>query len=170
MTNSRASKGMRLIDTHQATGTESTYTVTQPMDLLLKYSEILILINGEATAAFDLLLKYNSVTDLYHYNYIKNDSTTVTGVNATSQAAWIIADKEGIINVATGKYNVRVHLTSADDSIIQGTFQNYGNEASSIGGISQSNAIAAITSLTISTSTSTWKAGAQINTYGIPRT
>lgn len=169
-----ASGSLERLDTHLATGTESTYTFTPATALNEQdYSEVKVIYSGEATATFVLNQRWNTIaTSSYRTDGTRTagGSTTIIDVGNTTGAE--IASST-IMSIADGVYcEVTIHMQdSAFTNRLLGWATSNGSgpnyEVVALLLTTQTNELSAITTLT---STSTWKAGTKIDTFGVQRT
>ncbi len=168
MPNYKAANRMVLLDNHLATGTEADYTFTKDLDMKTKYREILIIINGSATAAFILEMLISAHTN-YDFADLLQDVGVLggsVGLDATQMTVLQAGVIDGAVpfhakitiqlNDAVDKYEVQIQ-SGADHEGQE--FINWRDETSET----------TISALKFQTSTSTWIAGTEISIYGIQR-
>ncbi len=158
---------MVLLDDHLATGTESTYTYTSTLNMKTKYAAIHIYITGAPTATLEMHLKINGNTD-YDSIVTNNDSGTITGALLVAQGQFPLLTS-GYIDTADLPFLINLIITfddSSDHFLIDCTGSAPHEGVAITKGADQSTDTI-ITSLVFTTSTSTWKAGTRIITYGI---
>ncbi len=169
MTNSRARGRLDLLDHHLATGTEATYTYTKTLDMKVTYREILIIITGKATAAFNLAIKLNAQTD-YDYAQLMGDTTTASAALAAAQANVPLLTSAIIDGAVPFYQKLTIACNDADDTLMclsHGSAPHEGQEVKAFQAMAGSTTT--ITSIEILTSTSTWIAGTEISIYGLKR-
>ena len=161
-----------LLDTHTATGTESTYTFTPSpaLDLDAKYQEIISFFNGKTSDSLTLQAEFNGITE-YHTTITKNQLGTITGIHNGSATQIDLIDT-GINNVARNCQCV-LHITKVQINGTLSPFAYYGvanspaRATQQYGGGTITESGDTITSLTWQTDTSTWTANTTINTFGV---
>jgi len=155
---------------HTALGTEAIHTFdfsADPLDLVGKYSAIVIIISGETTASLQLELKINGTTTLYSINGTQSDSGTISGIARQSQAQWAILETALLDTGRRFMGHVMIKLTDpTDDLCINGQMLAIGEGLYNFGG-AQTTDTTEINEIIIETSTSTWLAGTRFNVYGI---
>ncbi len=173
MTNSRATGGkLQLLDEHVATGTEATYTYTPSpaLNMLNKYAEIYVKINGLTTASLELRMKLNAKTD-YNEQTLETKSTVLVGADIDANSSFVLLNANLITGASAfeSKASISLMTTSIATMTIssKGTVPNIGF-FSSYGavGVDTGNTI---TSIEILTSTSTWATSTEILIYGLLR-
>ncbi len=164
---------LKLLDTHEATGTESSYTFTPAAALSGDtYDLIIIYISGINTAALALELIINGIVTGYYNDGQRTGGGTITALDENNLAHWVIASAT-ILDTTVDQFNIIVEIQIPDPSIVAGTEQ-FGMHSRAITSrqkteIKSGSVIAGneITSIKIETSTSTWVLGTKINTYGV---
>ena len=163
---------MVLLDSHEATSTESTYTFTSTssLDMENDYSELIVLISGNATASLSLQLIINAIEGVaYSQTTLVADSTSVTHSDLAGQGKIEILNTALLDNPRA--ILCELHITGNPfnrDLMINGNNYALGEGLNVLGGSMAEND-GLIDSLRIKTSTSTWSSGTQIITYGVKR-
>jgi len=157
------------LDEHEATGTESTYTFTKSLDMTSKYRTIIIYMTGQITATLYLKLIVNGDETGYQANHLQAIDTTVS---ATEQSAETYYELMPVASLPSNYSRFSGKIEIFNQNTANGMLQihsKFGYPAKSIVmGIGELGSVTdTITSITISTSTSTWKLGTQITTYGL---
>src|SRR6185437_3871479 len=134
------------------------------------YSEIIIVITGEATAALALQLQLNGVSGTaYVYNGQRTTNAALTSVSATGQAQFVPLSATAI-SAANDTFFAEIHIPLSDTTgaklsgfsfAADGITNSYMEDFTF-----QVNGGPTITSITTKTSTSTWKANTRITTIG----
>ena len=163
---------VELLDTHTATGTESTYEYTGTLDLDADYQEIISYFNGKTSDSLILQNKINSGTE-YHTRLTSNLNGTVSGISNDS-ATQIDLIGTGINNVARN-CQALIHITKAQVGGTSSPICYYGwaNSAAracqNFAGGTANTGSDDITSIEWLTSTSTWTAETTIQTFGLKK-
>ncbi len=169
MTNSRAASGLETLLKYEAASTEATKTLTKTLTND-KYSEIIIIMDGEASATFALQLVVNSVEGTS--NYSRGFSYTGSAV------ASVISDGASQLQIYSAiggayQFAAEIHLYLNDINIKDILGQSTCHEGQAIKteqyGLAVQTTATSITSIEMKTSTSTWKAGTKISIYGVLR-
>ncbi len=168
MTNSRATRGLILLDKHIAATTEASY-IYNTLIKSSQYSKIIIQIMGGTTAALEMQLIINSNENTnyqYHKEVMlsgtKTDSETLTVASLPLASTAILTavtmfntTAEIILNSLDESY---IHYTAYSQSGIDSDFERYnGLTVEETGDL---------TEIEIQTSTSTWIAGTRILIWG----
>lgn len=162
---------MELLASHRATGTEATFDFTGlNIDLDAEYSELIVKFGGDCTATLALELTLNDDVLGYRFDKLSQITTTLAGAAAANQASWIVASTTVIPAGRFTQFTAKIKFqgVNADSFFCQSwvgaspTGQEWISGDADIGGAGST-----ITSLAIDTSTSTWKAGTQIDLYGV---
>ncbi len=168
MTNSRASRGMVVLDKHEATGTEASYTFTpDPAILNDKYSKILIIFDGKTTASLALELKINGSATGHYWTMTENNQGTLTGSTASNASEFPLADTSVITAATHLMGEISLYLSDIATAVVSidstiGAGRHYNKMTGNI-------VTSTITEIKIQTSTSTWVAGTKIIIYGVVR-
>ena len=165
---------LELLDTHEATGTESTYTYTPStaLDLENTYDEIIVIAKGKTSASMSLLLKINGLVE-YHTTLNSNTLGTLTGVHLGS-APYVVFIPSAMMNSGRG-FNSNIHISKelSNTSSISLNYYGFANVSTrglqTLAGGTIAVSSSDITSVQIFTSASTWIAGTTINTYGVKK-
>ncbi len=170
MANSRAKGKLVLLDSHKATGAEASYLLTKALKET-EYSEIMIIIKGASTAAFDLLLKINAYAGTTQHTTTEQ-VTTVPAYTVTremSLAFFRIADSVIIGGTESFQSKIILKLNPLGAGYILLSFESYRNtDGAKQSGFGWSSGITGdISSIELKTSTSTWITGTTIDTYGL---
>lgn len=168
-----ASEVVEILDNHEASGAEASYTFTPSSALTTDdYSEIIVLMDFEATATFALEMILNGVTSNYFSKGFRADGVALTNIAHNNQTEiQICSTTAATTNVPMfSKISIGMIDTDAGDlagfsTTGQGTGALYENMF-----FSKQAVTAEITSIKMQTSTSTWKIGSKITTYGRKRT
>ena len=161
-----------LLDEHIATGTESTYTFTQDMDLDSDYQEIVSFFNGKFSDSLILQANLNSISE-HHVTITKNLLGTITGIHNGSASQIDLIDT-AINNVARSAQCV-IHYTKAQINGTSSPFCYYGvanspaRATQTFAGATVVDGTDIITDIEWLTSASTWVANTTITTYGIKK-
>jgi len=164
------------IDEHEAVGTESSYVITPTVPITgALYNEIIVMINYVPTAIFNLEAHINAVTSSdYFGDGYRIKAGVETLIDEGGLAHWIISSSAMVLGAnISGCVLFRIMIPDADAfrAIVYG-FSDVTAETIAVehkGFTLNGIAIASITDITIATSTSTWKAGTKITTYGVRR-
>ena len=163
---------LELLDTHTASGTESTYTFTPASSLNLKtdYQQIIVEFGGRMTASLALQFVVNGDTSGYVTIKTFNDSGTLSGSLLTGQTSHQLADTTIIdAGIQASGYIVLQLLEDTDgtDGTAIRSFCNASDEGCQWTGSRQNTSTSPVTSVQLKTSTSTWTANFYVNTYGV---
>ena len=163
---------LELIEEHEATGAENSYTITADMTAA-KYTSIIVQFRGESTAQLAMQASLDgTTTDNYHYmqNLFASGTQTTSEVvdgdimPLASTAVIVGADVEIIFQLV-------IALNSEDNGTASWQTWGKGNVTSDIEFRYGQSAISGdLATILISTTTSTWKTGSYITTYGVKRT
>jgi hypothetical protein len=157
------------LDNHTATTTESSYTLTKTLDMINKYSEILIIIQMENQSAANTIgMVVNALEGTSNRSYVtKNNAGTISGSAVSDTASLIICPS---YDNTKGK-SIKLSL-GISNGIIKYHGQLHMNEdaACSIYGHNKTAAQTEITSIKIQLSSGTWPANTLIDFYGLKRT
>lgn len=167
---------LEVLDNHEASGNESTYTYTPGTALDFDtYSKIIVVIDVKVNAALALLMRLNSSANaLYTYAGHRQTTTATTTISANSQtsqsiaSATILSDDNGVV----GEVSIMNTQNETQGERLAGfsKFEQVGGTmANESLGWMLDEAHSTITAITILTSTSTWKAGSRITVYGMKR-
>ena len=161
-----------LLDTHEATGTESTYTFTPttPIDLADEYEEVFVIAKGKTSASLAIDFKVNGITE-YHTTINNNLLGTLTGIHLGSA---LNAELQSATNINVGRgFNLNLHISKelVDGSSSGYNYYGFSNVSTraltTFAGGTILNTETTISSIQLFTSASTWTAGTTINTYGL---
>src|SRR6185312_4772045 len=162
-----------ILDNHTAGGTESTYTFTPGSALTAaNYTKVIITIEGEISAALALYLTINGASTGYMYNGARMTGAAVTAVGASSQAQWVVLSNT-TLSAAGDTFSCTIEFDLGDTTSSKiGGFSKGGDHITN-GYLEEYNlsgtAGPTITSITVATSTSTWKASTRITTTAVRR-
>ncbi len=159
------------IATYVATGAEATKTLSFSALDFDSDSEILVVVDGGATASLQLELQINGLTGSVYYHdgsYISGSTETLVQANTT--AFWPLASTT-LIPAANSNFfgTIKIGLNKAgnlDRPMYSSQFQGDGTQV--MGG-QHAATISSINSITIKTSTSTWQIGTRITVYKLSR-
>jgi hypothetical protein len=159
------------IEAHEASGTESSHTVTfSPAIDPDTYSSIIVIIKGEASAALDIRCEIDAKTTGYYSRGYTTDGTGETARAADNQTYAELLHSVGNSDVFTVILEVLVNDLTSD---VISAYSRGIRPVNAVGQemfITNTNSSTSIASIKIMTSTSTWKAGTKIDTYGVKRT
>jgi len=162
-----------LLDSHIAVAPEATYTFTPTTPLTIDdFKKFMIVISGDSTAAFALLMRFNGETGAFYSTFgyrIAGGAETI--INLAAQTAWeviqqaIIAANDSFwaaveFSLPIAGINRVLPMTKGISEFGGGAHQVCGNKLTGAGRDT-------FTSITILTSASTWKTGTEIHTYGV---
>ena len=159
-----------LLDYHIASGTESTYTFTQDMDLDSDYQEIISYFNGKFSDSLILQANLNSISE-HHVTITKNLLGTITGIHNGSATQIDLIDT-AINNVARSAQCV-IHYTKAQINATSSPFCYYGvanspaRATQTFSGSTVVDSTDTITDIEWLTSASSWVANTTITTFGL---
>ena len=165
---------LELLDTHEATGTESTYTYTPStaLDLGSTYDEIIVIAKGKTSGSLAIDFKLNGLTE-YHTSINNNLLGTLTGIHLGSA---LNAELQSSTNINVGRgFNLNLHISKelSDGGSIGYNYYGFSNVSTraltTFAGGTIANTDTTISSIQLFTSNSTWKAGTTINTYGVKK-
>lgn len=165
-----------LLDAYIASIAEGTHTFTPSTALKFEdYSEFIVLIHGQASASFILQMKINGDSGTKCGSIGSRFNTTYTGLSQlnTSQYQLLTAL---LIGAGGDNFGGRISIQTSDSragltpevhalSHMYGTSVAYEVMAHNARGSANSD----LASIEIKTSTSTWKIGTRISTYGVLR-
>ena len=167
-----SSSTLELLDIHIATGVESSYTFTPASPLLpADYQEFWVFIKGESTLAYDLQLILNGVTATYQYNGWRNSNGTSDindkGVNAAEYKIY-----NGIMGGSNADFDGWIRIVVNGIAGSRPSFHSVYSNSNDLThqrmwGTNSGTAATTLVTMKLETSTSTWKAGTSIRTYGI---
>jgi len=162
---------MVLLGKHKVTVAESTFTFPLADILNTKYSEIIVKINGSATASLALQATVNGLGANYIQKGLSSIGGTVTAINITTGSILKIASTS-ILTGAT-KFEAWFTIKRQDDGTW--TMGQWGATGFSVGHETGSwnndqTSTTGITQIVISTSTSTVKVGTEYEIYGVKTT
>ncbi len=159
-----------LLDSHIATGTETSYTYTPPASLSHPtYTKLIIEYKMQCTAALKLQAKINADVTYWEEGYTII-AGTFAGYNNTNVAIIELAGTATIGANIIVQGTMEIYLPSS--TMANEKIQTYSHTTTSKSAI-QVNAMAigidsaALTSLEILVSTSSWMAGSTIDIYGV---
>lgn len=162
------------LDVHVAAAPESTYTFTPASPLTWDdWTKIIVLFSGETTATLQLQARINGLTSAnYFSNGVRMFAGAITAITQTSIGFWEILSATLISAFRQVRSTWEIQLT--DPLIANEGYVGSINAGQILGGEIRSifqnvNDVGPIDSLTTLTSTSTWKTGTVISTYGIRR-
>ncbi len=153
--------GLVLLSKHKAVVAESTFTFNLADITDTKYSEVLVVVRGGQTAALSLLMKVNGLSATYFGKGITSDGTTVSAVNISGASSWTML-------VGTGANIISGHATlkHSNGQIMGESIFGEGTGTERTLSIYQSGSGFPLSSIVISTSTSTWVVGTEIEIWG----
>jgi len=162
---------MVLLAKHKAAIAEGTFTINLADVLNTKYSEIKVVINGTATASLALQATINALGANYLQKGLSSIGGAVTAINITTGSILKLASTS-ILTGAT-KFESWFTIKRQDDGTW--TMGQWGSTGFSVGNESGSwnndqTSTTTLTQIVISTSTSTWKLGTEIEVYGVKTT
>lgn len=169
-TNPNTGSSLQLLDLHQASGTESTYTFTPGSALnSAKYSAIVIKISGSATASLALNMVLNGDSGNMAYFGQRMTGSAVANITASAQSVIQIASTSIISAATLFDGEIIINLDSTVGKILRGTsmMSAGGVGVELLGWYDSQGATNSITSINFATSTSTWATGTNITTYGV---
>lgn len=163
---------LSLLDSHVASGTESTYTYTPGTALTASdYSKFFIVIRGQMTLAFTLQLVLNGIVTTYQTNGWRNaNATTDTNDKVVNGTEYKIHDSS--LGGTNADFEALIEIMINGIASNRPSFRSWCNDNTDLTnsrywGTISGTAVTTITSINIKASTSTWKAGTQIHTYGV---
>jgi hypothetical protein len=154
------------IATYTATGTPSTYTFSS---IPATYTDLLLVLSGTATAGGpSTLVRFNGdTTSNYSHTYLTGDGTSATSGRASSQTS-ILASFNGAPFTSPNTNIIQImnyaNTTTFKTVICRASQSAYGTDA--IVGLWRKTP-EAITSITLTTSSSTYVNGSTFTLYGI---
>jgi len=162
---------MVLLAKHKAAIAEGTFTLNLADVVNTKYSEIKVVINGTATASLALQATINALGANYLQKGLSSIGGSVTAINITTGSILKLASTS-ILTGAT-KFESWFTIKRQDDGTW--TMGQWGSTGFSVGNESGSwnndqTSTTNLTQIVISTSTSTWKLGTEIEVYGVKTT
>jgi len=169
-----APQQLELLDNHEAASAESTYTFTPGTALSVDdYSMIMVVIGMENTAAFALQAVINAIAGSNNSSDgFRSDGSTLTDITLAATTQLQIASTSifgGGTNQGFGVIEIYLDDSLSNDINVLSRIGNTGNgRMEYMNGWIVANATT-ITSITLQTSTSTWRAGGKITTYGLRR-
>jgi len=154
-----------LLDDHTASGAEATYTFTLPTALTSSdFDTAEVHIRGSVTAALGLNLTINGASALYEWDRIANDAGTVSATRQAGQAE-VGMIPNGILDAAGRIIDIiiKISLNQAEGAI---NFNWIGGGAGegNVFGVGTLAGETTLASITIATTTSTWKINSRITT------
>ena len=161
---------LELIESYIAPSTASTKTFTfAARDMISDYSELTIIGAMKSSAALDLELNIDSVTASYDYNYIMNDSTTVSGVQVNSGSEFKFLPTAIIDGVREMNFTVHIKYYDNINYWMIEWVAGSSNEGclTGVGVCPDGSNTSDLTRLTVSTSTSTWAVASHMTLYGV---
>ncbi len=170
--NYKARNKYRLLDDHEATGTEAIYTFTKTLTTD-DYSAIEIYITGltSATLALEMVLNGSESTNNYSYGLYCTASAIATLAKTGADAMTLLsATSLSSTDPFTGKIIITLEDQDAAYNVsAYSVFQAANNNRSESMFHTNNQNLTSITSITIQTSTSTWTSGTRILIYGVQR-
>ena len=162
-----------VIETHIATGNESTFTFTFPAIDFQSYSKLVLIIDGNLTASANLELKLNSITTWYYTDGQRISNGTQTIINSGALSHFVIGSTS-ILNTSNVQFTgqIDILLSNSGGSGGRPTIYSHVTGSNAIYESISGNIASNVTSLTdviLETSTSTWKSGARMTLYKVAR-
>ena len=169
------SSTLELLDFHEASGTESSYTFTPSSPLVMgNYTQVIIYYVLESSAGFALELLTNGDTANYYGNIIQiNNAGTVSGSKYSALPQMTVASST--LNPSGNNVQGEIHINVPNRGAfgldyMQMWFRAFG-DASGIGetgfGQNLNGDTVSITEIKLETSASTWKDDSYIAVYGV---
>ena len=162
------------IATREASGTESTDTFSGLSLLEETYSKLILVLRGSETAALSLLLRVNGLSSGIYWD----DGSRFTGgvetlLNADSQTSCIVCSSS-MFSAANLNFFVVIEIGIYDTGNSSRSANAFSRATTGLDAYEHrshliNSNIDSITSITILTSTSTWKAGTKFDLYGVKR-
>lgn len=159
-----------LLDSHTATGTESSYTFTPStaLNLLTDYSAILVFCSFDNNAVLAYQVVLNGIVTAYVANGWRSDGTALTNISTGSSTSFQLLGTSAVLaepDIQHGMFEIM--LDEDQNAHITSKFHSNTREETMHG----SRALAAdtISSIKVQVSTSTWKSGGIIDTYGVKK-
>ncbi len=163
---------MKLLDSHEATGTESSYTFTPATPFTnTEYSQIIVIITGRSTASLAIEMVINALTTKYYSEKVQISSGTLSGVSHANLSEWELCPTT--IITTSSMFSIRVEIHIPDASMTSEKLEGHVRATGQVqiiqqGGILNDNSNENdISSIKVQTSTSTWATGTTIHTYGL---
>lgn len=161
---------LELLDVHTATGTETSYTLTQAFDFD-DYSNFILIFQGANTDTLELQLQVNGATSAYHYTTEYCDGTSIAfSVTEGASLFPISSTNLGGSGGSSVYAMVELYMNDTDEKYLLGRSYSHGyqfvskwetrelcNSAIGTGDISVIKWLV---------DTSSWTAGTRISTYG----
>ncbi len=165
---------LQLIKKYRCTTAEISHDFTGlVLNMLTKYSSLEIRMFGSVTGAADLKITLNGATSGFRSDQIHQDTTTISGIQNASTAAWEIIPAE-ILDVSGRNFLANITITSlgidADKFAINAQC-GAPNEGIiiTIGDFDLTSSAGIITSILFALSANTWNIGTEILIYGTLR-
>lgn len=162
---------MVLLARHKAEQAESTRTFNLADITSEKYSEVIVKISGEATASLELRAVINGLGTNYIQKGENSIGGTVTGINITTGSVLRLASTSILTGATTfnGEFTIQKDETGVWGGGMA-RFRGYAVGKEDTDWNHDAATANKLTTITISTSASTWKAGTTIEVYGVKRT
>lgn len=176
-----AAGSLVILDNHEASGAESTYTYTPGSALSMdSYSMIIVEWDTVVDGAMNLLMRINGVTGAaYNLSGNRNDGSTNTVYNQSGATSFQIASSTLLVGngyPATGYIIIQANpdIGGLRNTRVQIKGMSYGDDVRTwelFAGHHTTNPTenSEITSITILTSANNMKAESRITTYGVKR-
>tara|TARA_R110000803_G_scaffold45464_2_gene95820 strand:+ start:221 stop:961 length:741 start_codon:yes stop_codon:yes gene_type:complete len=161
---------LELIESYIAPATASTKTFTfSAKDMINDYSELTLIGAMKSSGALDLELNIDSVVASHDYNYIMNDSTTLSGVQVNSGSEYKIMPTAIIDGAREMNFTVNIKYYDNINYWIIEWVAGSANEGclTGVGASPDGSNTHNLTQLTVSTSTSTWAIVSHMTLYGV---
>lgn len=163
---------LEVLDNHEATGTESSHTLTKELSNDV-YSKIIVVIDGEITATMDLEMVINSIEGTANYSRGSNSNgITRVEISHASHDAMVICPSETLTSSDMqfgGKVEIYMNDVNKNDILAISDISDVANPRENHFACIVGDTDTTIHSIKIQTSTSTWKAGTKITIYGLRR-
>jgi len=156
----------------EASATQSTKTFTLTEDDLNLYDSIILTYSLNSSAAFNLEMTVDGLSSAYAYSISEDSDGTFANATGSAQSQWVVMDSS-IINAAITVQGQIMILASegytgdgrigmlCSGGVSQGTSGNAWGT-----GIVTGATLSSVGSITIQTSTSTWKLHSRFNLMG----
>jgi hypothetical protein len=163
---------MELLDEHNATGVEATYSFSPVggLDLLTDYSEVIMLVSGSATAILEMQLVINDlITNQNYISQVRSDATVLSTALTSATTHVSLISSTIMAGASSFSLTIRIFVNPTSTSFVGNSLSHVVGEGSEITQFYIAHTDNVVDKLTIKTSTSTWATGTQIVTYGVRR-
>lgn len=161
-----------LIGQYTAAVAEATATISFPAIDMVDDSKLVLVIDGETTAALELRMRVNALVGILYFS----DGRKITGgvetlIDNSGQTSWALIDSTALGGVADFGGTIDLYLGKAGLNTIKMTFLGWVPFTQSNIQLSgfYNTVQASISSVTLLTSASTWKVGTRFSIYRVRR-